>query len=182
MNGEAAGTLAARIVDAAKAHPDVRDALVLDRGDGYDLAVVPHSITSAAEIRMFVFTAVGEVEGLRSVTLLSEVPDGVTDDQLAKLVDAAADVDKSVYIEPADETERELVLIWQRVLQVDRIGVVDDFIDLGGESVAVMELDSAIKERFGVELEAFVILDEGNVRNLATRIRQHKSALAGEAL
>ncbi len=39
------------------------------------------------------------------------------------------------FVVPASETERRLTEIWEAVLDIDGLGVQDDFFELGGESL-----------------------------------------------
>jgi hypothetical protein len=38
-------------------------------------------------------------------------------------------------VEPGSALERQLVNIWQKVLEVDQIGIHDNFFDIGGHSL-----------------------------------------------
>lgn len=51
------------------------------------------------------------------------------------------------------ETEKKLVEIWEELLGVEPIGVTDNFFQLGGHSLMVMQLKSIIHEKLKVELE-----------------------------
>ncbi|GEO12155.1 non-ribosomal peptide synthetase [Segetibacter aerophilus] len=54
---------------------------------------------------------------------------------------------------PVTETEKKLVEIWEELLGVRPIGVTDNFFQLGGHSLMVMQLKSLIHEKLKVELE-----------------------------
>ena len=54
--------------------------------------------------------------------------------------------------------EEELAAVFRDVLGIDRIGLDDDFFELGGDSLASVELITAINDHFGVELSASVVL------------------------
>jgi amino acid adenylation domain-containing protein len=72
----------------------------------------------------------------------------------------------------APRTEREKVLceIFADVLGVPRVGVDDDFFDLGGQSLAAMRLLNRIRTALGVELSIEAIFDSSTVSRLAARI------------
>lgn len=46
----------------------------------------------------------------------------------------------SIYVAPRTGTERTLAEIWELVLGVDRVGVRDDFFDLGGDSIMAIQI------------------------------------------
>ena len=53
---------------------------------------------------------------------------------------------------PRDDLEREIVGIWEDLLQLSPIGVRSDFFDLGGDSLALVSLFATIEARFGRRL------------------------------
>ena len=54
------------------------------------------------------------------------------------------------YVAPETEMERVMAAIWADLLQVDKVGVADDFFDLGGHSLLALQLLPLINERFRV--------------------------------
>jgi lauroyl/myristoyl acyltransferase/acyl carrier protein len=44
------------------------------------------------------------------------------------------------YVAPRDEEERSLVEVWKKLLQLDEIGVEDNFFDLGGDSLSSVRM------------------------------------------
>ncbi len=58
----------------------------------------------------------------------------------------------SVYVSPRNEVERLLVKIWQDILGQERIGVRDNFFDLGGHSLKLMKVTSRVYEQFDLKL------------------------------
>ena len=70
-------------------------------------------------------------------------------------------------LRPNSTIETELLQIWERVLQLDGLGVEDDFFALGGTSLLSVELFAEVERRFGVKLRLTAILDAPTVRMLA---------------
>jgi amino acid adenylation domain-containing protein len=66
--------------------------------------------------------------------------------------------------------EARLAELFEDVLGVDHVGRDDDFFDLGGDSLGVVELVAAIHERFGVDAVASTVLDAPTVASLAPRL------------
>ena len=56
------------------------------------------------------------------------------------------------YVAPRTETEKALADIWAKLLKVERIGIHDDFFDLGGHSLMAMRAVSQIGEMYEVNL------------------------------
>lgn len=72
--------------------------------------------------------------------------------------------------EPATETERQLADIWRELLNVDRLGVEDDYFALGGTSLLAAQMFAEIARRFDVKLPLTAILESPTVRKLALHI------------
>jgi thioesterase domain-containing protein/acyl carrier protein len=77
----------------------------------------------------------------------------------------------------------DLAAIFADVLGVNSVGLDDDFFDLGGDSLGVIELVNAIAERFSVELSSTTVLDAPTVEaltgHLSQRRRGHASPVVG---
>jgi acyl carrier protein len=56
------------------------------------------------------------------------------------------------YVAPRTTAERLLAEVWAEVLQVDRVGVDDDFFALGGHSVSATQVVGRIQAAAGVQL------------------------------
>jgi amino acid adenylation domain-containing protein len=56
------------------------------------------------------------------------------------------------YVVPSSVVESELARIWAEVLFVDRVGIHDNFFDLGGHSLAATRIVSQVTEKFQTEI------------------------------
>ena len=63
---------------------------------------------------------------------------------------------------PASAAETVLKSIWQDVLEIEDIGVDDDFFDLGGESLIAMSLVARIEQEFGASIPLETLWFEGS--------------------
>jgi len=52
--------------------------------------------------------------------------------------------DEDSYVEPSTDLEKQLVEIWQDVLNIERVGLRDDFFRMGGNSILVIRLVNRI--------------------------------------
>ncbi|MBS7256337.1 non-ribosomal peptide synthetase [Flavobacterium branchiicola] len=84
------------------------------------------------------------------------------------------DIIHKEYIAPKNETERQLVEIWQEVLNVNKIGITDDFFQLGGHSLKAMELLSIIHKRFDLTIKLDALFTAPTIENLAVTIENTK--------
>jgi thioesterase domain-containing protein/acyl carrier protein len=82
---------------------------------------------------------------------------------------------------PRDGLERQLAEIWRSILEVERIGVRDDFFDLGGHSVLALRMMSAIEGRLGVNLPLATLFEAPTVEQLAEVLRAEASPRGSRA-
>ena len=71
---------------------------------------------------------------------------------------------------PTNDTERRLVEVWEEVLEVERIGVDDNFFDLGGDSITMVRIVAKVAERLGVRVSYRDFLVASTIGGLAERI------------
>ena len=58
---------------------------------------------------------------------------------------------RNEYIAPGNEMEQKIADVWRELLGIDRIGVYDDFIDLGGDSIKALQMTSRLR-MYGLKL------------------------------
>ncbi|MFS0553171.1 non-ribosomal peptide synthetase [Brevibacillus sp. 179-C9.3 HS] len=57
------------------------------------------------------------------------------------------DLQSQVYMAPRNETEQQLVQIWQEVLGVSQIGIMDNYFHLGGDSIKAIQICARLREQ-----------------------------------
>ncbi len=83
-----------------------------------------------------------------------------------------APIDGEAGTAPRDELERQLIALWEAILEVQGIGVADDFFDLGGNSFLAVRLLVGIQKHFGVELPLAALYAGGTVAYVAGMLRR----------
>ena len=84
----------------------------------------------------------------------------------ASVVRRGRDTDTK-YAAPSTPLEETLAGLWADALHVDRVGVDDDFFELGGTSLAATMLVNRIQRTLGRRLESIVVFDEPTVAGVA---------------
>ncbi|WP_413465005.1 amino acid adenylation domain-containing protein [Aerosakkonema funiforme] len=74
------------------------------------------------------------------------------------------------YAEPRTPVEKVLAGIWAEILGVERVGINDNFIELGGQSLLAIQIISRVRETYQVELPLRCLFDEPTVAGLAQQI------------
>ncbi len=73
---------------------------------------------------------------------------------------------------PGDDLEAKLLVIWQKILNLDNFGVDDNFFTLGGNSLLGMSLLDQIEKNFGKTLPLITVFQFPTIRDLSKRVRQ----------
>jgi amino acid adenylation domain-containing protein len=80
--------------------------------------------------------------------------------------------DATHYAEPQSELERVISGIWQQVLGVERVGVHDNFFDLGGHSLLMVQAHGRLRETLGRDLDILLLFQRPTVSALARELSQ----------
>jgi amino acid adenylation domain-containing protein len=73
-------------------------------------------------------------------------------------------------VEPSTETERLVAGVWRDVLHLERVSVSDNFFDLGGRSLALVEVGARLSAQLGRELPVVDLFHHPNIRALAAHL------------
>ena len=82
-------------------------------------------------------------------------------------------VTAQTYIAPRTPIEELLCQIWQDVLSVDKVGVNDNFFDLGGHSLLGTMVMSRVASLFGIDFPLLFLFELPTIANLAQSIENH---------
>jgi acyl carrier protein len=73
----------------------------------------------------------------------------------------------STYVPPSSEAEGKIAGIWKEVLQLEQIGIHDNFFDLGGHSLLMVQVQGRLAEAFRVEVPVIELFRHSTVASLA---------------
>ena len=77
---------------------------------------------------------------------------------------------ETTYVAPTTEMEEKLIKLWKSVLHLDKIGITNNFFDLGGDSLAAIRLTTELYYEFHVRVQMKDIFSYPSVQSLATYI------------
>jgi amino acid adenylation domain-containing protein len=84
------------------------------------------------------------------------------------------------YAVPGTLVEEALAQIWAEVLSLDRVGIHDNFFDLGGHSLAATRVVSKVLKTFQLELPLQSLFESPTVAEMAIMITNHQGNKLGE--
>lgn len=168
-------------------HPSVRAAAVTDREDesgaprlvAYLVASDPAGPPTPDHLRAF---AADQLPAYMIPTAwvvldaLPSTPNGKVD--LNALPDPKFDraSQSGELVAARTDSERELVTIWRELLEVEEVGINDNFFALGGHSLLAVRLFAQIEEKLGVRLALASLFQSGTIAELAKAIDEQHAA------
>jgi len=81
------------------------------------------------------------------------------------------------YEAPRNTTEEKLVAIWQEVLGVEKIGINDDFFEMGGHSLKVTSLVAKIHKILNVEVPLKEIFKNSTIKGISEYIKNSEESI-----
>ncbi|WFE35336.1 amino acid adenylation domain-containing protein [Micromonospora sp. WMMD975] len=159
---------------ALLAHPDVRAAAAAVRADGGEPTLVGYVVGPAREDSVRAELARELPAHLVPAALvrldaLPLTPNGKLD-RAALPAPAAGESTRDSYVAPRTEAEALVAEVYADILQVEKVGALDDFFALGGNSLRGMRAMARIRAEVDVELPMRALFGSPVVANLAAQI------------
>ena len=164
-------------------HPAVRGAIVIGSETNEDATLVTYvlgeeSKVSVRELKEWVRRTLPRYMIPSTFMYLEEFPlmaQGKVD--LASLPKAAraADTEIMEVNETATPLERQILRVWQELLQLERIGLSDQIFDLGAHSLLVVKAWEKLQKQLDVTLSVANIFEYPTVASLAQFIETQRS-------
>jgi len=172
-------------------HPAVAEAVTFavphaTLGEDVASAIVLHPRAEATpkDIRQFAIGRVADFKVPRQVLIVKEIPKGPTGKVqrvglAARLGLVSATATPQTFVAPRTPLEKELAGIWATILQIEQVGIHDDFFALGGDSLLATHLFARIRATLHLEIRASYFFEAPTVAEMT----QHLETLiqAGQA-
>jgi amino acid adenylation domain-containing protein len=101
-------------------------------------------------------------------------------DRAALPVPQREDVTTDTFRAPGNEIEEKLCSVWSQVLGISPIGVEDDFLDLGGNSLNAIRITSKLRHECEMDIPLEILFDLGTIARLAEYIERERESVAQE--
>ncbi len=179
------------IESALRTHPSVGDAVAVVRDDGPSGArlvayVVPPDAEDStakpdgAALRAFLDERLPEYMVPSAIVALDVLPlssNGKVDRKALPAPERSVEVAET-YVGPRDAREEALAAVWAQVLGRERVGIHEDFFELGGDSILGIQIISRAAQA-GLHLTAKQLFDFPTVARLAA-VAAEAPAVAAE--
>ncbi|MEM7336204.1 MAG: AMP-binding protein [Chloroflexota bacterium] len=79
------------------------------------------------------------------------------------------------YQPPTTQLEAKLVAIWEDVLEITPIGILDNFLELGGDSLKAVEINGRIEQQLQISLPMTELITTPTVQAIAEAIEKYQA-------
>jgi hypothetical protein len=150
----------------------VRDAVVVARGADL-VAYVVGAAPTVDVLRMHVRTRLPEYMVPAHVAALQSLPmtpSGKVDRRALPAPDVARPALSAEYQRPTTKIERAIAEIWCRVLGLPHVGILDNFFDLGGNSILLASILTALRRDLDPGLTLLDLFTFPRIQDLAAHL------------
>lgn len=132
------------------------------------------------ELRRFALSRLTPTKVPSRIVIVAEIPKGPTGKvQRIGLHEKLSSLLNAEFTAPCSLLEELLSSIWAEVLKLDRVGIDDNFFQLGGDSLRATLAVVRIQDRLCVELSATSLFRDPTIASLAKRIEnEHPSVVS----
>lgn len=164
---------------ALSLHDDVRQAVVVAREDGQGerqlvaYIVKGASALNAEQLRAFLKVRLPEFMIPPVIVMLDALPltaNGKIDRNALPAPDRSRPELRAVFQAPRTPTEQQIADIWKTALDVDRVGIDDNFFDLGGHSLLMTRVHARLRSTMAASLTLVEMFQYPTVRTLGERL------------
>ncbi len=172
-------------------HPSVREVVVVAHeyapGDNRLAAyVVPkqEQSISISQLRDFLSKKLPEYMIPASYTMLDTIPltpNGKVNRRALPMPNQARPKLNKTYVVPRNATEETLAKIWAKVIGLERVGINDNFFDLGGDSIISLQIVAKASQA-GLRLIPQQLFEYQTISELSSAIGIAESVIAEQGL
>ena len=169
-------------------HPAIREAVIIAREEANgERRLVAYFVACSAEIpttsdlRQYLAKKLPEYEIPAVFMPLESLPlsaNGKVDRRQLPAPMGDRLLSQVTYVVPKTELQQKIAVIWQEILGVEKVGIEDNFFDLGGNSLLMMRLYSQLREIITVDFPLLELFRHPTISALARRFSDDNSSPA----
>ena len=159
--------------------PGVREAVVMAREDvPGDKRLVAYLVAEAgqepeaAELRGQLSAVLADYMVPSAYVTLSELPltpNGKLDRKALPAPNISEQLGKQ-YVAPRTSTEKSLTEIWSQLLNIEKVGINNSFIELGGHSLIATQLITRVNMKFNIKLPLKILFEVDSIEKMSEKV------------
>ncbi|MFP5263075.1 MAG: amino acid adenylation domain-containing protein [Blastocatellia bacterium] len=172
------------IESVVASHPAVREAVVVVTEEAAGEKRIVSYVTarqgetlSVTELRRFIKEALPEYMVPAAFVELETLPltsNGKVDRRALQQVTGLKPQLESAYVAPRNELEELITGVWREVLRVEKVGVNDNFFDLGGHSLLLVQVHNKLRKLINAEMSVIKLFQFPTISSLAEHLAQQE--------
>ncbi len=169
-------------------HPAIAEALVIIKGGATAKKLVGYFLTrpgaalGESELRRYLKQNLPDYMVPNHLVRLTQIPltpNGKIDK--SALPDPDADDERVEYERPRTPVEEIVAGVWEDLLDVRRVGIFDDFFEVGGHSMLAAQAVSKIRAAFEIDVTLTDLFSNPTVQSLAGKIEEARKSIGSPA-
>jgi amino acid adenylation domain-containing protein len=172
------GEIESRILE----YPDIKEVVVIyvddKNGNNYLCAYIVSALELlAVELREFLTKFLPDYmipSQFFQVEKIPLTPSGKID---RKAMSSVKDAMKSgvEYAPPSGEVEEKITEIWKEILGLEKIGINDNFFEIGGNSLQIITINNEMKKIFEDDIPVVIMFSYPTIRSLANYLSKNEA-------
>jgi amino acid adenylation domain-containing protein len=166
------------VENALRSHPSVEEAVVMARANEEhvkELAayVVSGEPLTSSDLQSYLEKYLPSYAVPAHFVQLEKLPltsNGKVDKKKLPDVKGAGMDSGMEYVAPRNGTEEKLALIWQGILEKERIGVRDRFFALGGDSIKILRMVAEVKKELDIQVPVADVYRHNTIEELVKHV------------
>lgn len=164
------------IEQALMSHPEIRDALVMAKGEGSErrliafiVCAVPGAEPGAAELRQHLKLRVPEYMVPSSFVVVDQFPLNSSGKHDYAALARVPEVRPAPVLHeaPRKQLEIEIAEVWKQILGIEQVNIHSNFFEAGGDSLMIVKLHNRLERHLGVELSVVELFRNPTIAALA---------------
>jgi amino acid adenylation domain-containing protein len=162
-------------------HPSVHSVVVIarvdTRGDRHLVAyIVPqqHIALTISDLRQFLKTKLPNYMVPQAIVMLESLPltpNGKVDSKALPAPNFQQAL-SATYVAPQTELEQTIARVWQQVLHREKVGIHDNFFDLGGHSLLIAQVQSQLEQLLSKKVLIVKLFQYPTINSLANYLTE----------
>jgi len=171
-------------------YQDVRDVIIIAKDDQLGnksliAYVVPKLETdiTPSQLRSFLKEKLPDYMIPAAFVIMDKLPltpNGKVDKKALPLPEDQRSQLEVDYVMPQTEAERLIASVWQEVLQLSNVGIYDNFFEIGGNSLLLVQAYSKLQNLFGSQVSMVMLFRYPNIHALAEHLSQSQPMESSE--